>query len=133
MDAWTGTLKNPRKCLCRWEPDRWSNFFIPLAHLCAVTYMAEISLNVTLNIQIQLLKYGGLHQKKKTNLIHAYVIKRWSFRKIIHHQECRYHIPRGVFNNLLYQVYGILVTTMGTRVKRSRKGKADLDKCVTGK
>ena len=35
-----------------WEPDRRSNFFFsPPAHLCAVTYMTEISLIVTLNIQ----------------------------------------------------------------------------------
>ena len=47
----TGTLKNPTKCLWRWEPDRRSNFFIPPAHLCAVTYMyiTEISLHVTLS------------------------------------------------------------------------------------
>ena len=33
-----------------WEPDRMSNsFFSPPAHLCAVTYMTEISLIVTLN------------------------------------------------------------------------------------
>ena len=43
-------LKNPAKCLWRWEPDRRSNFFFsPPAHLCAVTYMTEISLSVTLN------------------------------------------------------------------------------------
>ena len=48
----TGTLKNPTKCLWRWEPDRRSNFFFsPPAHLCAVTYMTEISLIVTLNNQ----------------------------------------------------------------------------------
>ena len=45
----TGTLKNPTKCLWRWEPDRRSNFFIPPAHLCAVTYITEISLHVTLS------------------------------------------------------------------------------------
>ena len=42
---WTGTLKNPTKCLWRWEPDRRSNyFFSPPAHLCVVTCMTEISL-----------------------------------------------------------------------------------------
>ena len=42
----------PTKCLWRWEPDRRSNFFFsPPAHLCAVTYMTEISLIVTLNNQ----------------------------------------------------------------------------------
>ena len=50
--ARTGTLKNPAKCLWRWEPDRRSYFFFsPPAHLCAVTYMTEISLIVTLNKQ----------------------------------------------------------------------------------
>ena len=35
-----------------WEPDRRSNFFFsPPAHLCAVTYMIEISLIVTSNNQ----------------------------------------------------------------------------------
>ena len=35
-----------------WDPDRRSNsFFSPPAHLCAVTYMTEISLIVTLNNQ----------------------------------------------------------------------------------
>ena len=35
-----------------WEPDRRYNFFFsPPAHLCAVTYMTEISLIVTLNNQ----------------------------------------------------------------------------------
>ena len=35
-----------------WEPDRTYNFFFsPPAHLCAVTYMTEISLIVTLNNQ----------------------------------------------------------------------------------
>ena len=35
-----------------WEPDRRSNFFFsPPVQLCAVTYMTEISLIVTLNNQ----------------------------------------------------------------------------------
>ena len=52
VGARTGTLKNPTKCVWRWEPDRRSNFFFsPPAHLCAVTYMTEISLIVTLNNQ----------------------------------------------------------------------------------
>ena len=50
VGVWTGTLKNPTKCLWRWEPDRRSTFFFsPPAHLCAVTYMTEILLIVTLN------------------------------------------------------------------------------------
>ena len=43
-------LKNPTKCLWRWE----SNFFSPPAYLCAVTYMTEISLIVTFNNQFTL-------------------------------------------------------------------------------
>ena len=35
----TGTLKNPAKCLWRWEPDRrYSFFFKPPAHLCRHIY-----------------------------------------------------------------------------------------------
>ena len=44
-----------------WEPDRRSNFFFdPPAHLCAVTYMTEISLIVTLNNQFTL-PYEGIY------------------------------------------------------------------------
>ena len=43
-----------------WEPDRRSNFFFnPPAHLCAVTYMTEISLIVTLNNPISPHKNAG--------------------------------------------------------------------------
>ena len=49
-DALTGTFKNPTKCLCRWEPDRSLNLSPP-AYLCAVTYLNEISLQVTLSNQ----------------------------------------------------------------------------------
>ena len=43
-------LKNHTKCLYRWEPDRRSNVFVGQpAHLFAVAYITEISLNVTLN------------------------------------------------------------------------------------
>ena len=49
--AWTGTLKNPMKWIWRWEPDRRSKFFFSLpANLCAVTYITEISLHVTLSL-----------------------------------------------------------------------------------
>ena len=42
VGARTGTLKNPTKCLWRWEPDRRSNFFFsPPAHICAVTYVSR--------------------------------------------------------------------------------------------
>ena len=46
-------LKNLTKCLWRWEPDRRFNFFLsPPAHLCAVTYITQISLHVTFNNNI---------------------------------------------------------------------------------
>ena len=39
----TGTLKNPTKCLWRWEPDRRYNFFFgPPAHLCRHIYNRNI-------------------------------------------------------------------------------------------
>ena len=45
-----GHVKEPYEMSMAWEPDRRSNFsFGPPAHLCAVTYMTEISLIVTLN------------------------------------------------------------------------------------
>ena len=54
VGAWTGTLKNPTKCLWRWELfRRYYFFFSPPAHLYAVTYMtenSEISFNVTLKL-----------------------------------------------------------------------------------
>ena len=34
----TVTLKNPAKCLWRWEPDRRYDFFNPPAHLCRHIY-----------------------------------------------------------------------------------------------
>ena len=34
----TDTLKNPTKCLWRWEPDRRCNFFSPRTHLCRHIY-----------------------------------------------------------------------------------------------
>ena len=42
VGARTGTLKNPTKCLWRWEPDRRSNFFSPPAHLCRHIYDLNI-------------------------------------------------------------------------------------------
>ena len=45
-----GHVKDPYEMDMAWEPDRRSNFFFsPPAHLCAVTYMTEISLIVTLS------------------------------------------------------------------------------------
>ena len=53
--AWTGTLKNSTKCLWCWGPDCRSNFFSPSAHLCAITYITEISLIMTLSNQSTLI------------------------------------------------------------------------------
>ena len=39
VGAWTGTLKNPTKCLWRWEPDRRYKFLLQ----SAATSMTEIS------------------------------------------------------------------------------------------
>ena len=53
--AWMGRLTPPPppcEMSMTWEPDRRSDFlFSPPAHLCAVTYITEISLHVTLNNQ----------------------------------------------------------------------------------
>ena len=61
VGVWMGTLKNPTKCLWRWEPDRRSHyFFSPPAHLCAVTCMTEISLIVTSTVAyLGAEKWGG--------------------------------------------------------------------------
>ena len=80
VGARTGTLKNPTKCLWRWEPDRRSNFFFsPPAHLCAVTYMTEISLIVTLNN-----KFNSTQLKVRTKTVnnrsaHTYSASGWHF------------------------------------------------------
>ena len=52
VGVWMGTLKNPTKCLWRG--------INPFAHLCAVTYMTEISLNVLLNNHIHSLRVQRL-------------------------------------------------------------------------
>ena len=39
------------RMLMAWNPDRRSNFFSSPAHLCAVIYITEISLNVMLSKQ----------------------------------------------------------------------------------
>ena len=52
------SFKEPYEMSMAWEPDRRSNFFFsPPAHLCAVTYMTEISLIVTLNNQLPCLAF----------------------------------------------------------------------------
>ena len=57
-----GNVKEPYEMSMAWEPDRRFNFFNPPAHLCAVIYMTEISLNVTfthsLNIGFQGVQTG---------------------------------------------------------------------------
>ena len=52
-------LKNLGKCLWCWEPNRRSNFFSPPAYLCAVTYITEILLHLTLSNQ-----YTNTHSEK---------------------------------------------------------------------
>ena len=42
-------VKEPSEMSMAWEPERSSNFFSPPAHICAVTYIIEISLIVTLS------------------------------------------------------------------------------------
>ena len=65
VGAWTDTLKNPPKCLWRWEPGRRSNFFfVPPAHLYAVTYITEISLHVTLSKQSNSNWHKGKQNKR---------------------------------------------------------------------
>ena len=79
VGARTGTLKNPTKCLWRWEPDRWSNFFFsPPAHLCAVTYMTEISLIVTLNNH-----FNSTQTQPKTKCTMVFILK-FTFQWYIH-------------------------------------------------
>ena len=57
-----GHVKEPHEMSMAWEPDRRSNFFFnPPAHLCAVTYMTEISLIVTLNSQFHLITQCHRH------------------------------------------------------------------------
>ena len=53
-----GHVKEPYEMSMAWEPDRRFNFFFsPPAHICAVTYMTEISLIVTLNNHIHSLTH----------------------------------------------------------------------------
>ena len=52
------TLKNHTKYLWRWEPGRRTNFFSPPVHLCAVTFITEISLHLTLSNQSHSLCFG---------------------------------------------------------------------------
>ena len=60
-----GHVKEPYEMCMAWESDRRFNFFFnPPAHLCAIKYMTEISLNVTLNNHIHPLthsRYLGLY------------------------------------------------------------------------
>ena len=64
-----GHVKEPYEMSMALEPDRRFNFFFsPPAHLCAVTYMTEISLNVTLNYHIH-----SLTQLSKVRLLAFYL------------------------------------------------------------
>ena len=57
----------------RWEPDRRSYFFFsPPSHLCAVTYMTEISLIVTLNKQ-----FNSTQLKKKIWRWFDFLLQLW--------------------------------------------------------
>ena len=86
-----------------WEPDRRSNFFFsPPAHLCAVTYMTEISLIVTLNNQInstQLKPLGPFIRKFYQKVISrtATPVSRVDWRKN-YHEKFREDAP---FQNFL--------------------------------
>ena len=52
-----GHVKEPYEMSMVWEPDCRSNFFFSLpAHLCAVTYITEILLNVMLSNQSNLIQ-----------------------------------------------------------------------------
>ena len=65
----TGTLKNLMKCPWCWEPDRRSNFFSPPTHLCAVTYITEISLLVTLSSQFHYIHFvNGMSAKQQVKI-----------------------------------------------------------------
>ena len=51
-----GLVKEPHEMSMAWEPDRRFNFFFSLPaqlHVCAVTYITENSLNVTLKFTEQ--------------------------------------------------------------------------------
>ena len=74
--ARTGTLKNPAKCL--W-PGRRSNFFFsPPAHRCAVTYMTEISLIMTLN-----------NQFTSPHLLYSFSLFGWGVSEDVDHDDDR--------------------------------------------
>ena len=78
-----------------WEPDRRSNFFfIPPAHLCAVTYMTEISLIVTLSNQFTL-PYLTKDFPSRTYRRHCFL-----FGQVIEyaravHRLCKSKLPRS--------------------------------------
>ena len=107
----TGTLKNSTK----WhgEPDRRSNF-IPPAHLCAVTYMTEILLFVTLNNKFtsphrKLLYYKDISPKcNTTNCIYfEYNIFCWNL---------------GVWGSKIYKIGDVKVVIRHVSKKWKRQG-----------
>ena len=83
--CWDWHVKEPYEMSMAWEPDRRSNsFFSPPAHLCAVTYMTEIPLIVTLNNH-------SLTHSLKVEMVwsHAKVLTLHLFCEIYMH--CRSH------------------------------------------
>ena len=93
-----------------WEPDRRSNFFFsPPAHLCAVTYMTEISLIVTLNNQFNSTKLGtslfnflkplSLARITDEGLVPG--VRIWSILLIISDLKWCIHLSRSLFLYIL--------------------------------
>ena len=75
-------VKEPYEMSMAWEPDRRSNsFFSPPAHLCAVTYMTEISLIVTLNNQ-----FTHTHSHKLKSRLTSIIRNSFIFKN----SNCRY-------------------------------------------
>ena len=103
VGAWTSTLKNHTKCLWRWEPNcRFNFFFNPPAHLCAVTYMTEIALIVTLNNQFN--STQPIEFKKVSRTLEVHVCIKAIY--IIQLSKVRVALPRWgwVELNLLFNV-----------------------------
>ena len=76
--CWDGHVKEPCEMSMAWEPDRRYNFFSPPAHLCAVTYMTEISLHVTLNNQSNPIQSKGFR---------AYLFLRFSLDRGVYYLD----------------------------------------------
>ena len=82
--CWTGTLKNPMKCLWRWKPHCSSAFFFrPSAHLCAVTNRTEIFLNVTLSFQFNQPINQSMKFCEQRHTVHILLRKLYNSLKLI--------------------------------------------------